>query len=212
MPRAARDVVEKRPVEILEGCRKLYKEKSFREITLKDISVETSISRPSIYNYFQTKEEIFLALLGDEYCKWCKSLEKLLAGSSMTVEEFAEKLAASLKPRETLLKILCMNLFDIEENSREECLVAFKKQYNASIELIKSALEKFFPSLSDEERIVFIYQFYPFMYGIYPYVHPTDKQKTAMEKAGLTIYKTTVYDIAKRFVISLLSRMAGGVK
>ena len=45
MPRAARDVVEKRPVEILEGCRKLYKEKSFREITLKDISVETRNTR-----------------------------------------------------------------------------------------------------------------------------------------------------------------------
>ena len=212
MPRTARDVVEKRPEEILDGCRKLYKEKSFREITLKDISVETSISRPSIYNYFQTKEEIFLAILSDEYRRWCRSLERILSSSSMTVEDFAESLASSLKPRETLLKILCMNLYDIEENSREECLVAFKRQYNASIEVLRATLEKFFPSLTEDDRTAFIYQFYPFMYGIYPYVHPTDKQRKAMRKAGVTFYKTTVYDISKRFVISLLSGMIGGVK
>lgn len=31
---------------------------SFKDITLKDISRETTFSRTSIYNYFQTKEEI----------------------------------------------------------------------------------------------------------------------------------------------------------
>ena len=67
MPRVSRDVVESRPDEIVEACRQLYQDHTFHEITLKDISARTSLSRPSIYNYFATKEEIFLALLKKEY-------------------------------------------------------------------------------------------------------------------------------------------------
>ncbi|MBO8436919.1 MAG: TetR/AcrR family transcriptional regulator [Spirochaetes bacterium] len=205
MPRTPANVVEKRPAEIIDGCKRLYKEKSFREITLKDISVETSLSRPSIYNYFQTKEEIFLAILEDEYSKWCKTLERSFSVNSMTVCEFAEAIAASLRPRELLLKILCMNLYDIEENSREECLIAFKRQYKVSLDLIEAALAEFFPSLTEKEKKSFIFQFYPFMYGIYPYVHPTEKQKKAMKEAGMESYKTSVYDLSRSFVSSLLS-------
>ena len=213
MPKGSEERINSRKEEIIDACASLYETMGFRDITIRDIGRKTSFTRTSIYNYFQTKEEIFLALLQREYEAWTADLEAVcLENEALSVEGFADALARSLEWRGCMLKLLCMNLYDIEENSREECLVAFKKQYNASIELIKSALEKFFPSLSDEERIVFIYQFYPFMYGIYPYVHPTDKQKAAMKKAGLTIYKTTVYDIAKRFVISLLSGMTGGVK
>ena len=63
MSRVSRDVVESRPDEIVEACRQLYQNHTFHEITLKDISDRTSLSRPSIYNYFATKEEIFLELL-----------------------------------------------------------------------------------------------------------------------------------------------------
>ena len=61
--KVAREIVEQRPQEIMDACRKLYEKESFQEISLKEISAQTSISRPSIYNYFETKDEIFLAIL-----------------------------------------------------------------------------------------------------------------------------------------------------
>lgn len=42
--------------EIINACEKLYQTMSFREITLKEIGSITSFSRPTIYNYFETKE------------------------------------------------------------------------------------------------------------------------------------------------------------
>jgi AcrR family transcriptional regulator len=64
--------------EIVTACEKLYQTMSFREITLKEISEATSFSRPSIYNYFATKEEIFLALFEREYDRWNAALEAVL--------------------------------------------------------------------------------------------------------------------------------------
>ena len=101
---------------------------SFKEITLSDISRETSFSRPSIYNYFQTKEEIFLAIMEQEHRLWADDLKAIIENnSSMTADSFARHLSASVARREVLLKILCMNLYDIEEHSRLERLVSFKK-------------------------------------------------------------------------------------
>ena len=67
MPNGSRGLAEARREEIIAACEKLYKTVSFKNITLKDIGKATTFTRTSIYNYFQTKEEIFLALLQKEY-------------------------------------------------------------------------------------------------------------------------------------------------
>ena len=67
MPSYSAERANARREEILNACEKLYSEKSFKEITLKDVSGEITCGRSSIYNYFSTKEEIFLALLKREY-------------------------------------------------------------------------------------------------------------------------------------------------
>ena len=207
MARVARDIVEKRPKEIMDACRKLYRTMPFNKITLKEIGAETSFSRPSIYNYFQTKEEIFLAILEDEYRLWNKKLERIISGhEKMDAESYSAAMAESLEGRETMLRILCMNLYEIEEHSRTERLVDFKRQYRRTVELVGSGLEKFFPSLGEKDRNIFIYEFFPFLYGLYPYAHPTEKQLEAMEKAGMHAERLAITDAVRRCVMDLLDK------
>ena len=135
--------------EIVNACEKLYKTMSFREITLKEISEETSFSRPSIYNYFATKEEIFLALFEREYDRWNDSLEEIHRGKrSLSGHALAEKLAKSLAERPQLLKLLSMNLYDMEANSRLECLTRFKHSYGKAMENVRRLLLKFRPDMT----------------------------------------------------------------
>ena len=155
--------------EIVNACEKLYKTMSFREITLKEISEETSFSRPSIYNYFATKEEIFLALFEREYDRWNDSLEEIHKGKrSLSGHALAEKLAKSLAERPQLLKLLSMNLYDMEANSRLECLTRFKHSYGKAMESVRRLLLKFRPDMTGGQIRDFIYAFFPFMFGIYP--------------------------------------------
>lgn len=78
MPRGSEELTNARKAEIINACAKLYDTKNFKEITLKEIGEKTSFTRTSIYNYFQTKEEIFLALLQQEYEKWIDDLNEML--------------------------------------------------------------------------------------------------------------------------------------
>ncbi len=92
------ELIAQRREEIICACEKLYRTMSFKDITLKEIGNETSFSRPTIYNYFQTKEEIFLALFELEYKRWNEDLEKMLEkDETLTREQVAEKIAHSLE-------------------------------------------------------------------------------------------------------------------
>lgn len=199
------ELIEKRREEIVNACEQLYQSKSFKEINLKDIGNITEFSRPTIYNYFQTKEEIFLALFKREYDRWNEELLQILQeNGSLSREEIADKIAKSLSRRELLLKLLSMNNFDMEENSRPELLTEFKMSYGRSLNLVARILGKFCPEMDASEVQTFLYMFFPFMFGIYPYVSVTDKQRRAMEEANIDYVYQTIYEITNECLLKLL--------
>lgn len=193
--------------EIINACEKLYQTMSFREITLKEIGNLTSFSRPTIYNYFETKEEIFLALFQREYDLWNEDLTSILNGNDqLTRTKLAEKIATSLSEREQLLKLLSMNIYDMEANSRKELLTSFKRSYGRSMDLFNMILTKFCPDMNGEEIQDFIYTFYPFMFGIYPYTAVTEKQKAAMKDAEVNFLNTSIYELTYSCLVRLLGK------
>lgn len=202
MPKGSPELTASRRDEIVNACEKLYQTMSFKEITLKEISIETSFSRPSIYNYFQTKEEIFLALMQREYERWSEEMNTLAAeNESMTAESFADAVARSLEKHGQLLKLLAMNHYDMEENSRSERLTEFKAAYGASLDAVRACVRKFFPH-TDCERFIFV--FFPFLFGVYPYTAATQKQLDAMLEANMDFKVHTIYDIIDLCVLQLL--------
>lgn len=122
----------------------------------------------------------------------------------LSKEEFADYIAKSLEHREQLLKIMSMNMYDMEENSRLENLVEFKEVYGKSLRTMLGCVGKFFPDMSVKEQQNFIYEFFPFIYGIYPYTRVTKKQKEAMEQAGVNYVYQSVYEITYQCLMQLL--------
>ena len=199
------EIVEDKKEEIVKACEELYTKTSFKDITIKGIGEQGKFSRTSIYYYFQTKEEIFLALFKKEYEKWIIDLEELYnKNEELTKENFAKNLAKTIEKRKNLLKLLSMNMYDMEENSRIEELIKFKTAYGKSVEMVRKCIDKFFKDMTEEEKDNFIFSFFPFMYGIYPYAEVTKKQKLAMEKAKVPYKFQTIYEIAYNGVLKLL--------
>lgn len=200
-----KEITDFRKEEIINACEKLYENNSFKDITIKLIGEETTFSRPSIYNYFQTKEEIFLALFQREYEKWIEDLQEIYnKNEKLEKEEFADVLAKTIEKRVKLLKLLSMNLYDIEENSRIENLVEFKKSYGNAIGMVRKLLDKFFSKMTEKEKEEFIFSFFPSMFGIYPYAVVTEKQKQAMKEADVPYKYYSIYEIAKMSIRNLL--------
>ena len=205
MPKGSAELANARREEILSACRKLYESKSFKEITLKEIGQQTSFTRTSIYNYFETKEEIFLALFQREYEIFAGDLDALCEREdSLSLDALSEELARALERRPLMLKLLSMNLYDMEANSRMERLVEFKKAYGRSKDALDRCLQKFVPGLGEQGRQTFLYAFLPFAYGLYPYTVVTEKQKQAMAQARIGYVYLSTFEMARSFIRTIL--------
>lgn len=205
MPRGSEKLTAERKNEIIQACASLYETMGFKDITIRDIGEKTSFTRTSIYNYFQTKEEIFLALLQQEYEMWTEDLQALAAiETSLSVSAFASAMAATLEKRKCMLKLMSMNLYDMEGNSRMDNLVAFKKVYAKAMQAVSCCLEKFFPHMSVGDIQEFLYAFFPFLFGVYPYTTATEKQKEAMDIARVNYTRYSIREITSSFVRKML--------
>ena len=202
MPKGSPELTASRMEEIVNACERLYRTMSFKEITIKEIGAVTSFTRTSIYNYFQTKEEIFLALMQREYENWASEMYSIAdMNETMSAEGFADSMAHSLEKHQQLLKLLAMNHYDMEENSRPERLTEFKVAYGASLDAVRACIRKFFPKIDDES---FIFVFFPFLFGVYPYSVATEKQLTAMREANIGFRMHSIYEIIYSCVLQLL--------
>ena len=101
-------------------------------------------------------------------------------------------------------KLMSMNLYDMEGNSRLENLADFKKAYAGALRAVTCCLEKFFPSMTAERIQEFLYAFFPFLFGVYPYTSHMEKQLEAMRLAHVQYASYSVYGITKPFVVRLL--------
>lgn len=190
--------------EIIAACRKLYEEKPYQSITIKEIGSLTSCTRTSIYNYFETKEEIFLALLQQEYECFTKDLRELHTGPARSPAGFTSELAHALERRPMLLGLLSRNLYDMEEHARLERLVACKLALKDAITALSDCLLRFCPHLDEARRGRFLRLFIPFVYGLYPYTSFTEKQAAAMRESGIPRPEKSLYELAFEFIYELI--------
>ena len=93
----------------------------------------------------------------------------MIDDSSISKTELVDRIAASLSERAQLLKLLSMNNYDMEANSRPEFLTEFKLSYGESMRNVQRIPD----------------MFSPFMFGTYPYTADTGKQKAAMKAASV---------------------------
>ena len=191
--------------EIIDTCEKLYKEIGFKNVNIKLIGENISFSRTSIYNYFQTKEEIFLALVEREYIKWNKELLKIYETSKLSEEDLIDKIALTLSKRKILLKLISMNMYEMEENSSYESVKNYEIAYTSSVDLLKKIIKKHL-NKKEEETTKIVFTFFPFMIGIYPYTAVTQKQKKALKEIE---YKYDYYNQIELIKIGLENILGG---
>ena len=121
-------------------------------------------------------------------------------GPGIFVVQFEEGVLESLLAKQFFLVVesLC-NTIGIED-------YRLARLYLRQVILVFNILEKLFPAMPEEDRNGFIFEFFPFMYGIYPYAYPTEKQQKAMEAAGMENRRISIEAITEKFVLDILGR------
>jgi AcrR family transcriptional regulator len=120
---------------ILEVAARVLSRSQFARVTMAQIAEHCGLAKGTLYLYFATKEELFLATLEDELAAWFDALGgELLGRGNVTAREFADTVVASLGERERLADLLPLLHTVLEHNIAPEVALRFKRMLVGKLE------------------------------------------------------------------------------
>ena len=172
-----------RQQEIIRACEELYETLDYEEINIKEIAKSTSICRSNIYNYYETKEEIFLDILSKEYCRWMEDMDRLMeADAQHSRESYCRIVTDTVENRPRLLRLLSVHHTTIEKNCSLAKITAFKRSLEPFQKGMRRRLAEYFPGAPEEKKERFLLILLSLAQGIYSMTNLSPRQLEAMRQ------------------------------
>lgn len=127
---------------ILETARKVFMEKGFKNVTMKDIVEACEISRGGLYLYFSSTEQIFLEVLRMESEEtddvFSDSITEEATAVDILMLFLKEQKKELLRKKDVLTKATYEFYFENKPNKKDNIL---KKQFDYAVIIIQKLIE-----------------------------------------------------------------------
>lgn len=117
---------EARRNTILQAARRLFVQDPHQLPSASRIAQEAGLAKGTVYLYFTTKEEIFLALLGEEFGGLLAEITAIFAQSPVRIDVFIQRYTAYLVGHPEFLRLDALSHSVLEQNLEPERLREFK--------------------------------------------------------------------------------------
>lgn len=188
--------IDARQSEIISAAEDIYEKDGFDAVHFKAISERTSFSRPTIYHYYQTKEEVLLDVLKREFLMW----QEALAEQSETKGEISPIIVRSLKGKEKFLRLLATDYTRIEVGSSVEKLTAYKQAVQPVYRTINEVIGRKYPDAEEQAKDTFALAVLSLMGGLFPMIALSEKQREALQSAAPDISLPDFYECLGRLL------------
>lgn len=115
---------------ILDAALALYHERPFASFAMADVAAASGLAKGTLYLYFQTKEELFLALLEQLLDAWFAELNAALDGDDTPWDSArgADLICTTLERRVALTRLLPIGASVLEHNIPLATARAYKER------------------------------------------------------------------------------------
>ena len=191
-----------RKQEILSAAKDLLMTMNYESITLATIAEKTSISRPSMYHYYDKKECVFVDLIIQEYREWGEQIGALLE-RRYSQEQFCQAMTDILWGHETLLKLLSLHLPIWDPSYDDSILRHFAKETLPFQNTLKEVVAFQFPDAGSKERNMFLIQFSIYCNSLYETKYIAQNQMDAIREMRFLDFIPPVKEICYDGLIKL---------
>ena len=185
---------------IIDAASDLFDKNDYHQITMAIIAREAGVAKGTVFNYFSTKEELFLSLTGKYFTLFFEKLTEILNRSGISVDRTPENLSVAiyeaLDSQPQLLRIVVLLSGIIEKNVTYESLNKFKKALLRQIFSIGLLLEqhyRFIPSGSGKQLLMWSYGI---LIGFQTLANPEDIAQDIIEKENMELFS---FDFKQEF-------------
>lgn len=192
---------------ILDAARDLANEVGPIELSLNELGRRSGVSKPNIYRYFESREDVLLQLFVREIDEVVSSVERGLSKlrARGSVAAIAKPIARAFVARPLACQLLVMVASILEHNLSVEAIAASKREIHASSFRCAAALSKAMPSLSEEDALWATYTIAIQVAGLWPAAHPSANAALVLDQPEFVILKTEAQRDLLRFVEVLLT-------
>lgn len=200
--------IKARTEEILNAAKRLFATLSYDEVSLNAIAREAGMSKPNVYRYFSSREEIFLSILGEEQAVFVERLSKRLKAQSCpaTPDTIVEAWLQAALESPDLLALLPQLGTSLEKNSSLEQLVAYKKETFASGLALAELHHGIHPRLSLQTWVEVINSSVGLLAGLWPLCNSGDTIEKAMRHPDVGLEP---WDFSKMMRFAMTAMISG---
>jgi len=116
--------------------------------SISEVAKQAGVAKGTVYTYFETKEELFLAVLLSLFHEWAKSFKF----ESNQVDNFLNEFVESLIQRPVLLKLASKASVVLERNVSEEVFLNYRKGLAKLIDSVAEIMKEKFETPQENLR------------------------------------------------------------
>lgn len=178
--------IQNRKQEIIDAAISIYDSVGYDGLTFTAISEYTNFTRPNIYKYFKTKDEILLSMIIQEF----DSYSNELIGSYHKEKKYTLLEISSIWTESTLNHTRFLDLFSllftlIENNVSVEALSEYKKTIIPMQTPLNNLISWLFPNADAESIYTFSGTQLSLAFSLYPMSKCSNVQSAAIALSGM---------------------------
>ncbi|MER2491813.1 TetR/AcrR family transcriptional regulator [Catenovulum sediminis] len=184
--RSAEDKSLKRDL-ILNTASQLFDDSPDTLPTAAAIANHSGIAKGTVYLYFKSKEEIFLALLEQHYQAWFSDIRSAITADKPDSDEIINALCHYIESQPQFFQLASLSSSIIEQNVDSKILLEFKKRL---VEIITSASKDLAQRLDLDEYETcaqLLMRSYAMLLGLWQVSHPPEKVAKTLDNPNLTL-------------------------
>ncbi|MFW5683865.1 MAG: TetR/AcrR family transcriptional regulator [Spirochaetota bacterium] len=181
---------QQKETRILAAAERLLGHMRYRDVTVHAIATEAGEAKGTIYLYFRSKEDLFVALLELELTRWADDACATLAGegSSVSPASLARLLTASLSERASFVRLLALSQAILEENASRERATGYKRALLTVAERVSRSLALACDWMSAEAGGRLMVFLYALVVGLYYQTNPAPVVREVIAAEGMRIF------------------------
>jgi AcrR family transcriptional regulator len=194
---------------ILDAAWQMYQTIPYEALVMANVAGRVGLAKGTMYLYFATKEELFLALADRELAAWFDDVYTRLSDDQPTwdISALSSTICATLDVRPGLTRLLAILSTVLEHNIDLESAVRFKRMVLANMQRVGTLLERRLPFLAAGEGMQTLLRCYALVIGLRHLADPAPVVREALLQPDLAPFNISFADELTASVTALLLGM-----
>ncbi len=157
---------EARRADILNAARKLFAKSGGQLATVSDVAQAAGLAKGTVYLYFRTKEELYLALY-EEFVTALLTRMQAAAAHASAAASIVNAMCSFVAERPELMRLASLANSVLEQNVSEEFVLGYKTRITATLLATANRLVEVLPDASFDGVARLLLQTYAFSVGLW---------------------------------------------